>query len=147
LKKEKPDIVNAGNPKTGFLFMLASVLFPKIPMIFTLRGLRSDTLTGLKKRIVYITEWVSCALADKVIAISPSLRDHAIQIGVLKKEKAVVLGKGSSNGVNTIKFHPNEEDRFKGRKLRLERQIKESDVVFGHVGRITKDKGIEELYE
>lgn len=146
LRKEKPDIVNAGNPKTGFLFMLASVFFPKIPMIFTLRGLRSDTLNGLKKRIVFLTEWISCNLADKVISISPSLREHAIREGVLKEKKAVVIGKGSSNGVNIEKFHPNEADRLRGQELRNKLGISESDIVFGHVGRITKDKGIEELY-
>jgi glycosyltransferase involved in cell wall biosynthesis len=147
LRTEKPDIVNAGNPKTGFLFMLAGIFFPKIPMIFTLRGLRSDTLTGFKKKVVFFTEWVSCTLAKKVIVVSPSLKEHAVKIGVLKEKKAVVLGKGSSNGVNVEKFTNNEVNIIKGRAVRAEYGIKDDDIILGHVGRITKDKGIEELYQ
>ncbi|MDM1514647.1 glycosyltransferase, partial [Myroides odoratimimus] len=58
IRKEKPDIINAGNPKTGFLFSLAHVFFRDIPLIFTLRGVRSDTLVGLKKKIVRFTEYL-----------------------------------------------------------------------------------------
>lgn len=147
LIREKPDIVNAGNPKSGFLFMLAGILFPTLPMIFTLRGLRSDTLTGLKKKIVYCTERISCKLAKKVIVISPSLKDHAISVGVLSEDNAVVIGKGSSNGVNIEKFHKNATNIKGGLELRSELKIKDTDFVLGYVGRITKDKGIEELYK
>lgn len=146
LQKEKPDIVNAGNPKTGFLFMIASIFFPRIPMIFTLRGLRSDTLTGTKKRIVFFTEWLSCRLARRVIVISPSLKDHAVNIGVLQESKAVVIGKGSSNGVDIDRFKNSEENIKFGKALRQENNIGDNEFVIGHVGRITRDKGIEELY-
>lgn len=147
IKKEKPSIVNAGNPKTGFLFMLASVFFPKVPMIFTLRGLRSDTLTGFKKKVVFFTEKISCSLANKVIVISPSLMEHAIDLGVLKREKGIVLGKGSSNGVDTTKYSNSELNIVKGKDLRHQYQVDADDIIIGHVGRITKDKGIEEIYQ
>ncbi|WP_316742790.1 glycosyltransferase family 4 protein [Pedobacter antarcticus] len=147
LRTEKPDIVNAGNPKTGFLFMLASIFFPKIPMIFTLRGLRSDTLSGIKGKIVFFTEWLSCYLAKKVIVISPSLRDHAVEIGVLNPKKAIVLGKGSSNGVDIDKFCDTDQNILLGKELRSRFEIKQNDFVVGHVGRITKDKGVEELFD
>lgn len=144
--REKPDIVNAGNPKTGFLFMLARIFFPKRIMVFTLRGLRSDTLIGMKKNIVKFTEKISCSLAKRVIVISPSLMEHAIAIGVLPRNKGIVLGKGSSNGVDTTKYRVTIENSNGGIKLRQSLGIKESDFVVGFVGRITKDKGIEELY-
>ncbi len=146
IKTEKPLIINAGNPKTGFLFTLVGVFFPKIPVIFTLRGLRSDTLKGVKGKIVAFTEYLSCKFADKVIVISPSLKDHAIKRGLLDGRKAIVIGQGSSNGVDIEKFKLTSSAIERGQKLRKEIGIKESDFLIGFVGRITKDKGVEELY-
>ncbi len=145
--KEKPSIINAGNPKTGFLFTIAGIFYPKVPVIFTLRGLRSDTLKGFKKKIVTFTEYLSCRLADKVIVISPSLENHAIKRKILNKEKTIVIGKGSSNGVDINKFKKTALTLKEGQKLRQKIGFKKDDFVIGFVGRITKDKGVEELYK
>ena len=58
-----------------------------------------------------------------------------------------MIGQGSSNGINTGYFDPvlfSEEERA---KLRNELDIKPDDFVFIFVGRLVKDKGIEELVE
>src|SRR5690606_37940927 len=89
VKTIKPDVVNAGNPKTGLLFSLAHLFYWKTPLIFTLRGIRSDTLLGFKKSIVKVMEKITVVFANKVIAISPSLRQHAIDIGMVNKNKIV----------------------------------------------------------
>ncbi|KAB2814347.1 glycosyltransferase family 4 protein [Phaeocystidibacter luteus] len=146
LKREKPDVINVGSPKTGFLFALAKILRPKLPVIFTLRGIRSDTLTGLKKRVVKFTERLSCTMADEVIVISPSLREHAVSVGILKQSKAHVLGSGSSNGVDTHSFKLDEHNQKQGDELRAKFGIHQNDFVLSTVGRVTKDKGIEEVY-
>ncbi|MBN8787613.1 MAG: glycosyltransferase, partial [Terrimonas sp.] len=49
LKKEKPDIINAGNPKSGFLIMLACYFAGYSNRVFTLHGLVSDSKSGLFK--------------------------------------------------------------------------------------------------
>lgn len=145
--KEKPDIINAGNPKTGFLFGLVHVFFYKTPMIFTLRGLRSDTLSGAKKKIVLITEKISCLFSNKTIAISPSLKEHAINLGLVSNEKCIVFSKGSSNGVNINKYKNNEESKNEAATLKTKLGIKEKDFVLSFVGRVTKDKGVEEMIQ
>lgn len=147
IRKEKPDIINAGNPKTGFLFSLAHVIFPKIPLIFTLRGVRSDTLSGVKKNIVKFTEYLSCNLADKVIAISPSLRDHAINIKIAKEDKCVVLSKGSSNGIDLNYYSLNKSIEESASTLLTKNGLDMSVFKLLFVGRLTKDKGIEELID
>lgn len=147
IQKEKPDVINAGNPKTGFLFSLAHLLFPKIPLIFTLRGVRSDTLSGIKKRIVKFTEYLSCNLADKVIAISPSLKDHAINIKIAKAKKCVVLSKGSSNGIDLRHYSLNETIKEKALTLLTKNGLDESVFKLLFIGRLTKDKGVEELID
>lgn len=146
LNTVKPDLINASTPKAGLIFMIASFLFFKSKRIFTLRGIRSDTLVGLKKNIVTLFEKLTCLMAEKVIVISPSLRLHAIHRGIVSKEKAVVLGEGSSNGVNVNRFTITKELLIERDKLRFKYGISEDDFIVGYVGRIVKDKGIEELY-
>ena len=55
-----------------------------------------------------------------------------------------MIGKGSSNGIDTSYFDPT---KFQKKKTKLKRiKIKSSDFVFVY-GRIVKDKGINELIE
>ncbi len=147
VKREKPDIINAGNPKTGFLFSLAHIFFWKIPLIFTLRGVRSDTLSGIKKKIVRSTEIITCALANKVIAISPTLRTHAQDIGLVNDDKCVVLSKGSSNGININRYSLSEELFKDAQQLAIQYNIEPDSFKLIFVGRVTRDKGIIELLE
>lgn len=145
--KEKPDIINAGNPKTGFLFSLARIFFFNTPLIFTLRGIRSDTLSGIKKRIVFFTEKISCRFANIVIAISPSLKKHAVDLGLASNHKCIVLNKGSSNGVDILKYSNDDSSRFAANQLKADLGIYENDFVLLFVGRVTKDKGVQETVE
>lgn len=147
IRKEKPDIINAGNPKTGFLFSLAHVFFWKTPLIFTLRGIRSDTLSGFKKKIVRFTEWVTCSLANRIIAISPSLKSHAVEIGIVSEKKCVVLSKGSSNGINIERYTRTNHIEEQAVLLKNKFRIPEDTFNLVFVGRLTKDKGLIELIE
>lgn len=148
IHKEKPDIINAGNPKPGFIFALAKLFFFKTPLVFTLRGVRSDTLNGIKKQLVKATEKITCLFADKIIAISPSLKEHAYSIGLFNnKDKCVVLGKGSSNGYDINYFSNNFEIRQRGNLLLQEFSIPSDSFKLLFVGRVTKDKGVQELLD
>lgn len=148
LYKIKPDIINASTPKAGLLFMIASKLSftLKLKTIFTLRGLRSDTLKGLKYKLVKTMETLTCYLADKVLVISPSLNKHAIEGGILKSKKSIVIGKGSSNGINIERF-TNNTALSQIYKLKEMYNIPQTSIVYGYVGRIVRDKGVVELYE
>lgn len=147
LYRIKPDVVNASTPKAGLLFMIAAKLAftLKLKTIFTLRGLRSETLKGFKYRLIKNMETLSCSLADKVIVISPSLRDHAIKEGILSDKKGVVIGLGSSNGININRF-TNKMTLSEVSKMRVAHNIPAQSLVYGYVGRIVVDKGIVELY-
>ncbi|WP_312365110.1 glycosyltransferase family 4 protein [Sphingobacterium sp.] len=145
IRKINPDVINAGTPKAGFLVCLSARIIGFSPLIFTLRGLRSETLSGFKRKLVRAMETFTCTLADIVIPISPSLKDHAITNKILKREKAVVLERGSSNGVNVNKFK-RVFSAFERENLRRKFKIGKNDVVFSYVGRINNDKGIPELF-
>lgn len=147
LKKIQPDIINISTAKASFVFSLASLIYRKTIVVHTLRGLRSDTLKGLKYSVVKFTETLMCSISDKVIVISPSLKTHVTYKKILKPHKTIVFGKGSSNGINVERFSPTTNNTLAANLFRNKNDINKDDVVFGHVGRVVNDKGIVELYD
>jgi glycosyltransferase involved in cell wall biosynthesis len=76
---------------------------------------------------------------------SESLRREAVALGVAAEGRTLVFGKGSGNGVDAGRFKPTLERKEEGRRLREELGIAAEAKVIGFVGRIVRDKGIEEL--
>jgi glycosyltransferase involved in cell wall biosynthesis len=145
LRRIRPVICNAGTPKAGLLVGLAASLNRVPCRVYTLRGLRLETATGIKRAVLTVTEKISCLAAHRVICVSPSLRDRAIELNLVPAHKTVLLGAGSSNGVNTLRFAPTPEKRALALDLRARLGIKPDQPVIGFVGRLTRDKGIPEL--
>ncbi|MGX0301323.1 glycosyltransferase involved in cell wall biosynthesis [Staphylococcus hominis] len=141
-KKEKPHIVNSGTPKAGLIGTLAAFITRRPVRIYTVRGLRLETVTGLKYKILHAMEKLAMFCATDIIAISESLKDKIVELGLEKKEHIKVLGHGSSNGINL--------DNFTKDKITIPYELKEKlagHFVIGYVGRIVKDKGIHEIIE
>ena len=62
-------------------------------------------------------------------------------------DKVMRIGKGSSNGIDLEKFDPERVPATEVRALEEELGIRPGDFVLGYIGRITKDKGCNELIE
>ena len=135
----RPDIVEFATPKAGLLGMLASALRRVPQRVYLLRGLKLETARGLKRRLLAVAEWLTCACAQSVLVNSSSLRDAAIAAGIAPAAKLKVLAAGSSIGVDVERFHPGVSD------VRNTLGIDETAKVIGYVGRLTRDKGIPEL--
>ena len=142
IREFKPDVVHGHSPKGGLLSMLTAAAH-RLPRLYHLRGLPLETASGTTRNLLALAERTTCTLAHRVVAVSPSLRDRAIQLGVLPKGKAVVIGNGSGNGVDTAHFKPATSQERRTARERL--QLPLDDVVFTFAGRFTKDKGIPEL--
>lgn len=147
MRRLRPTIVNAGTAKAGLLGMLAAFLTGVPIRIHQQRGLRSETLNGLKRQLLLFTEWLACKCATKVICNSFSLRDITIKLRLADEEKCTVLGAGSSRGVDSVYFSPNENNLQKTRALQEKYNISTTDPVIGFIGRLVRDKGIGELRE
>jgi glycosyltransferase involved in cell wall biosynthesis len=141
----RPHIVNAGTPKAGLLGMLAARLAGVPIRIYTLRGLRLETCTGWKRHLLIAAERLACNCATSVVYVSHSLRSACEQHGLVNECKAIVIGKGSSNGVNAEHFSSPSASELE--LLRANLRIPEGVPVIGFVGRLTRDKGIEELWD
>lgn len=140
--KEKPYIVNAGTPKAGLIGTLAGFITRRPVRIYTVRGLRLETVSGLKYRILYLMEKIAMFCATDVLAISESLKNKIIFLNLEKEENIKVLGHGSSNGIMLDNFR----QEFNEIPDEISRKI-EGCFVLGFVGRIVKDKGIKEVIE
>ena len=145
IRQLKPDIVNAGTPKAGVLGSLAA-WFARVPTrIYTLRGLRLETTTGLKHGILNLAERLASACAHTVLCVSPSIRDEYVSRRLARPDKCHVLASGSSNGISPERFQLSSERLAQSRNLRTELGIPADAPVIGFVGRMTRDKGIVDL--
>jgi glycosyltransferase involved in cell wall biosynthesis len=140
LLKYRPHIVNTGTPKAGLLLSVAAWL-TRVPIrIYTVRGLRLETTYGLKRKILSFTERIACLCSHRVIAVSESLKKRMIALKLAPEEKIIVLGSGSSNGIQVSKAQELS-------KTNINISLEPDSFKIGFVGRITKDKGVIELLQ
>jgi glycosyltransferase involved in cell wall biosynthesis len=143
----RPAITNVSTPKAGLLGGLAAWLSRVPCRVYTLRGLRWETASGAKRLVLMIADWVACHCAHRVICVSTSVRNLAVASGVVDQDRTCIFGAGSSNGVDPGRFEPTEERLRKASEIRNRLGILPGAPVVGFVGRLTRDKGIPELYE
>ncbi|MFD0939114.1 glycosyltransferase family 4 protein [Pedobacter boryungensis] len=144
-RKLKPQIVHTHTPKAGLLGMLAS-WFVKVPIrLHTVAGLPLMETSGVKRKILAIVERVTYSCATKVYPNSSNLKEFIIQQKFAKSDKLKVIGNGSSNGIDTNVFTRTEKIVQESKQIASLYNLKETDFVFVFVGRLVKDKGIEEL--
>lgn len=140
----RPDIVNVGTPKMGLLGILAATLLRIDSRIYTCRGLRFETESGIKRKILTLMEKITVRLAKSVIYVSPSLLEAAISYGVADSNKAIVIKPGSSNGVDVAAFNKTQINQQE-REILVQHYNLKDKIVIGFVGRVTLHKGAYEL--
>lgn len=145
--KEKPLIVHTHTPKAGIVGMMAAWL-ARVPLrLHTVAGLPLMEATGFKRLLLNFVERLTYSFATKVYPNSYGLRDFIVKEKLCVEEKLQVIGYGSSNGIDTSYFDPvliTSEDK---ETLRNVLKIDENEFVFIFIGRLVKDKGINELID
>ena len=137
MSEEKPYMVHSMTPKAGLITMIAAWLTGVPVRIHTFTGLVWPTTTGLKRKVLMTTDWITCTCATHIIPEGQGVLDDLKNHKVCRKPMKV-LGYGNVKGVDMERFNParfadvkKEEDKFQ----------------FIFVGRIVGDKGINELVE
>ncbi len=143
----RPMVTNVGTPKAGLLGGFAAWLNRVPCRIYTLHGLRFETTKGLKRRILVYADRLACRFAHRVICVSQSVREKAIASRLARRDRTVVLGFGSCNGVDASRFAATPEIMRRAEALRRQLGIPRQAPVVVFVGRLTRDKGIPELIE
>ena len=138
-RKERPDMVHSMTPKAGLLCMFAA-WWTKIPVrIHTFTGLVFPTSTGLKKQILMLTDRITCACATHIIPEGEGVRNDLIDNKITRKPLQV-LGYGNVRGVDMDYYSRRPEVEERADAIRNENRFS-----FLFVGRIVRDKGINEL--
>lgn len=145
LRRIKPDVVHSHTPKGGLLGMIAAWLAGIPARAYTLHGLPLETASGVKRTLLRWCERVSCALARRVYAVSGSLRRRAAVEGLCRPGKISVLGAGTVNGVDAGKRFAPSPCPYEAAAARRACSIPSEVRVVGFVGRIVRDKGVEDL--
>jgi glycosyltransferase involved in cell wall biosynthesis len=144
LRLIRPQVVHAHFLKSGLLAMLASWLARAPVRVYHLRCLVFESSSGLRRRLLLWVDRVACALAHRVISVSPSVRAVAVAEGLCSPAKIRVLAGGSGNGVDAeSRFTPIGEPGR--REVRARYGIPADALVIGYVGRLVREKGIVEL--
>lgn len=142
--RNKPDIVYTLTPKAGLLGMLAAWLL-RIPLrIHNVVGLPHMEAKGKRKIILEITERITYFCCTNLYANSLNLQAYIQKYFLFKDVN--VIGQGSANGVDTYWYH-DTSSAVEKMEVRETLGILKNDFVITFVGRIVKDKGIDELTE
>ena len=142
-RKEKPTMVHSMTPKAGLLCMIGGWICRVPVRVHTFTGLVFPTSTGLKRRILMTTDKLTCACATHVIPEGEGVKNDLLEYGITKKPLKV-LGFGNVRGVDMEYYSLREDVIRKMEELQLR---DENTFTFLFVGRIVKDKGINELCE
>lgn len=133
MRRERPDMVHSMTPKAGLICMIASWL-ARVPVrIHTFTGLVWPTAVGLKRRVLMATDWLTCACATHVIPEGEGVKSDLLGHHITRKP-IKVLGFGNIRGIDLERFNP-----------ALYQLSKHDGFTFVFVGRIVRDKGINEL--
>ena len=144
-KKQKPYIVHTHTPKAGFVGMIASILARVPNRLHTVAGLPLLETKGIKRKILQLVEQLTCTCATRVYPNSFGLKNIIIENNLCSQSKLKVIANGSSNGIDLDYFSPKQISNNKILELKVNLGIKETDFVYIFVGRMVKDKGINEL--
>ncbi len=144
LRRIKPDILHTHTPKAGLIGMIAG-FFAGVPVrLHTVAGIPWMETGGVLRIIYKMLESATYFFSTKVYPNSKGLHRFLIYEIPSAKEKYKVLGSGSSNGIDANYFSIHAINDSK-KSLRIKLKIPVDSFVWLYVGRIVRDKGINEL--
>lgn len=129
----RPGILVYSTPKSALLGAVASFL-ARIPLrVYQVWGVRWQNLSGVQRILISRADYLTIRLSTKIITVSNSVFNFLNQ--QYKNNKMVVLGSGSTAGIDTSIFYPTRFSTATTSMIRI-----------GYAGRVANDKGVSDLY-
>ena len=148
IKKNNINVVVGHTPKGALIAMISAFLCKVNKRIYFRHGLMFETSKGIKRKILIYIEQFTSTLSTKVICVSNSVLDKSIEYKITIKNKLLLINNGSCNGIDSLnRFNIASISNDFLKNKRKEYNISINDVVVGFVGRLSKDKGINELIQ
>ena len=145
-RKERPDMVHSITPKAGLLSMMAAK-WTRVPVrVHTFTGLVFPYEKGWKRRLLMTTDRLTASCATHVIPEGVGIRDDLIRFRITRKPLRV-LGNGNVRGIDLDHYVRSEKLGRRAADIRNLYQIPDDGFVFLFVGRLDRDKGIDNLVQ
>ena len=140
-RREKPWMVHSMTPKAGLLCMMASWMARVPKRVHTFTGLVWPTATGFGRMVLKTTDRILCACATHIIPEGNGVKNDLIEGGITRKEMKV-LANGNVRGIDLTQYVRTQQVDAEAGEIR-----KEGIFTFVFVGRVVRDKGINELVD
>lgn len=145
IKKNNITKVVGHTPKGGMIAMIASYLARVSERIYFRHGIIYETSSGFKRFLLLNIDRLTGFFATKVVCVSESVKMISERDRLNNPCKNIILGLGTCNGIDTsFKYNPNISQEDLIEDLKIKYNIKQNKII-GYVGRLVKDKGIDEL--
>lgn len=144
LQQNKFDIVQYSTPNAAFYTSIAAKKAGVPVRLYCQWGIRYMGFEGWKRILFKYLEKKTCDNSTYIEAESHNIRNFSLDEKLYTTERSCVIWNGSASGVDLTKFDIQKRDLWR-EKVREERSIDSEDVVFAFAGRLTADKGINEL--
>lgn len=144
-KAEQFDLIQYSTPNASLYAALAGKM-ARVPVrLYCQWGMAFVGFNGIKRKIFKTIEKLVCSFSTWIEPDSKSNLEFAHAQKLYPENKGSVIWNGSACGVDLNKFNISYKESYR-REIRKKYDIPEDAFVFGFVGRITRDKGINELY-
>lgn len=145
-QREKFDLIQYSTPNASLYASLAGWM-ERVPVrLYCQWGMAYKGFHGTKKIVFKEVERIICHLSTHIEPDSKSNLEFAIAEGLYDAYKGHVVWNGSACGIDLAKFDPERCNEAR-KEIRDRYKIPEDRFVFIFVGRVTRDKGVNELFE
>ena len=139
-RRERPYIVHSNTPKASLLSMVAAWAARVPHRIYLVTGLRFETTHGILRFILKTMERITCLCATKVIPEGDGVK-ATLQREHITRKPLQKIHHGNINGIDLEHFARTPEVMQRATEIRNGSE----DFTFIFIGRMVRDKGINEL--
>ena len=144
-KRENFDIVQYSTKNASTYGAIAAWLAGIKCRLYCQWGMMFAALKGFKRLLLKFDEKLICRLSTVIETESFSVYHEAVKYNIYPANKSSVIWNGSACGVKLENYQLDMREQWRN-EVRGQWNIPENAVVFGWCGRITRDKGHNELF-
>ena len=143
-KRERFDYVQYATTNAAWHASIAAKLAGVPVRVNCLWGLLYTASTGWKRRLYWFAEKYPCLFSNYFTVASKKNMELAIADGLCKREYVSVIGDGGTIGVDLNVFDISKRELYK-KEILSKYPVLKDKKVYGYLGRIDVDKGVNEL--
>lgn len=144
-RRERFNYIQYATPNASLYASVASFMAGCPIRVYCQWGIRYVGFNGWKRLFFKRLEIITCRLSTHIRPASRKNLLFAVSEGHYPEKKAAIIGAGGTIGVDFIVFDKNKKEFFRNKVLE-EYPLLKGKFVFGFVGRMDRDKGVNELF-